>query len=128
MASLAGVAKKGPEWAAERSRKANAAKAAKNSAKAEAREDARQIVEKKLKKRGLAPDEVHERLKLAGLLPPVKRVSNEKSLPLPSEDDLRDYLDIVDREHPGLPWARRKRAAVALLRADLARGVWEASR
>lgn len=128
MATLAAVAQRGPEWTKERSRKANAAKAAKNSARTEAREEARRIVAKRLKKMGLSEDAISEKLGLAGLLPPMSRNSNEKSLPLPSEDELREYLEIVDKEHPGLSWANRKRAAVAMLKADLARDAWKGSK
>jgi hypothetical protein len=120
----------------------NAAKAVKQAERAETRtailtewEASRRFESKAIRRRGekkgLSRREIENTLRARRLLAgqiaedllhrdPPKPTRKRVNLPLPSDETLEPWLQIVDAEQPGLTWNQRKRAAVRLLRADIA--------
>ena len=117
MAALAAAANMSPDERIARAKRANAARAVKAEERRLAKEKLSRKLTKKMKKGGYSPDAIAAELDRLGL-------GTRKSYPsnfVPSDDELEPYFVEVDARWPGLALAARKKQAIALLRADIAR-------
>jgi len=118
MAGFQAAASMTPEARTARARKASAAAVVANAKRREARAELAEKTRRKMAKKGHSEAEIAAELDRLGL---VVKYRGAKDKPSPSDEELEGYYEAVDAKFPGLAWSARKRQALAMMNADIAR-------